>query len=298
MFLDQHQISAKSVVIGVPARWVIAQEAEVPPAGENESHAILRLAGERMSPTDAGQLIVDYAGVLGNSAARVLLVGMLRPQLDRINKLCAAAGLSIESIAPTSLVMSSVLDRNKNNLLNLSRDSAELVILENSVPRILRPLSAADVSNPSAVGIELKRTIAMRPLGAGQVVICDGVGFNSDQRTELVVRSGIASQSIQYDLPSPALIPQSALNGSGKELTPAMFLPAVALGLAGLERARMPVNFADSKLKEVAQSKFTDKAMIIGGIVAVALLSIIGLWFLVSSRESEQAKLATGTSRS
>src|SRR5687767_11784469 len=60
-FLKQHKFSASRVVVGVPARWLIAVERDVPPADEELTRATLRLQAERLAVAESGELIFDYA---------------------------------------------------------------------------------------------------------------------------------------------------------------------------------------------------------------------------------------------
>ena len=48
-FLRQQKFRASHAVVGVPARWLIAVEREVPPADEAELRSLLRLQAERMA---------------------------------------------------------------------------------------------------------------------------------------------------------------------------------------------------------------------------------------------------------
>src|SRR5690606_16769376 len=109
-FLGEHGIAETDAVVGVPAKWVIAQHRELPPVDPAEGYAMLRLQAERIATGDHGDLVFDVAGRSDRSSTtRVLLVGMLRQQLERIVKLCDAAGLRATAVMPTSLAVSKVL---------------------------------------------------------------------------------------------------------------------------------------------------------------------------------------------
>src|SRR4051812_15825964 len=105
-FLRQHGFSATRAVVGVPARWLIATERDVPPADEEATRAMLRLQAERMSGGgDGGELLFDYVdagdGIGGGArsgggsgsagAGKGLLVGILRRQLERVERTKDAA---------------------------------------------------------------------------------------------------------------------------------------------------------------------------------------------------------------
>src|SRR6185436_17616624 len=78
-FLRQKGFTANRAIAGVPARWLIAVEKEVPPADEEQTRALLRLQAERLAVAESGDVVFDFAGRANSSApSKVLLVGMLR----------------------------------------------------------------------------------------------------------------------------------------------------------------------------------------------------------------------------
>ena len=82
-FLDEHGFDARRAVVGVPAKWLIAAERELPPSDPEAALAILRMHGERMA-FSGGELIVDVAGDPTRDTGRALLVGILKAQLDKM----------------------------------------------------------------------------------------------------------------------------------------------------------------------------------------------------------------------
>src|SRR3954467_9576313 len=61
-FLRQKRFSAQRVVVGVPARWLIAVEKEVPPSSDEQSRSMLRLQAERLAVAEHGEVVFDFAG--------------------------------------------------------------------------------------------------------------------------------------------------------------------------------------------------------------------------------------------
>src|SRR4051812_30121146 len=49
-FLRQKGFSSSRAVVGIPARWLMAVEKEIPPADETQARAALRLQAERIAP--------------------------------------------------------------------------------------------------------------------------------------------------------------------------------------------------------------------------------------------------------
>jgi hypothetical protein len=276
-FLDDHQIHDRDGIVGVPARWVIGQEKELPPADMASATAMLRLHAERMSTADAGTLVVDVAGEIATGGAKVLLVGMLRPQLDKIAKLFEAAKLNVRAICPTSLAFSSLIESD-HVLLATSPGASEMVHWAAGAARLLRPMSATE---PQQVGIELNRMITMRGLG-GTVRAC-GVE-NAPHAMGVNARSvSTADLSAQLD---PA-----ALNGDAGALTDSDYLPAVALAIVGTNVDRLPVNFVDSRLAPERQHRFGRPVILAAGAVLAVIVGLVVLWMTVQSREQEEAAL-------
>lgn len=283
-FLTQHQIHAGRTIVGVPARWVIAQERDLPPTAPAEARSILRLQAERMAQTDAGTLVVDCAGDIQPGAQKVLLVGMLRRQVELIEKLASSAKLDLVAICPTSLAASSLLETD-HNMLRLGDGGAELVQWQNGAARALRPLASTD---PAQVAGELRRILAMRG-SAGQVRLADELGLDDQQTRHLTGQLGAAMVSEQE---FNVRIDPSAMNGSASRFQRSGHLPTVAVGLAGLDLKRLPVNFLDSRLAAEAPSRLGRNAYaaIAIGVLLVALTVL--LYFATGSREQEAVMLA------
>src|SRR4051812_18091493 len=61
-FLRQNRFGSSRAVVGIPARWLMAVEKEIPPADETQGRAALRLQAERLAVAESGELVFDYAG--------------------------------------------------------------------------------------------------------------------------------------------------------------------------------------------------------------------------------------------
>ena len=60
--LKKERFTARRVVVGLPAKWVLTQMREVPPADAAAAANILRVAVETAFPADIKGLVCDYAG--------------------------------------------------------------------------------------------------------------------------------------------------------------------------------------------------------------------------------------------
>jgi hypothetical protein len=265
VFLRSNGFSASKAVVGVPAKWVIAAEKEVPPASSQQVRGMLRLAAERLAAADSGELVFDFAGEENNKGGKVLLVAMLRKQYQKIEEAAEAAGLSIIAITPTSLAVAtaaSPADR-ESPMLMVSPNGAEFVLSSGGVPRMLRHVSLAQFNGEgpslSTLGADLRRTIAMGST-AHELVLWDAVGLSEAQVGELADRSGLKVRSATLE------------NAPGK------FSQPVALAMAGGDRKLLPLDFSHSRLAPPKQRRFGRRGMWAGGIGAALVIGILALY--------------------
>lgn len=278
-YLAGHGFNAKKGVVGVPARWLIAQERDLPPIDVNGAADLLRLAAERLSLAESGTMVADYAGVVdAKSASRVLLVGMLKPQLDKIRQFVEAAGLQMEAVCPTSLAIARVAGADQS-VLHMADDGAELVLQTGGNPRLLQPLTP----DLAALGQELRRTLTMRGAGQAGLTLVDGVGLTDTQRGDLAGRLTRPPQRFGEGL--GVSVDAAARNGS--KLPPDAHWPAVALALAAADKRGLPVDFTDTKLAVRPPRRF-GRRTVLG--VAVAVLVVSGFAWLVSTVNAREAQ--------
>src|SRR5688572_30320945 len=69
-FLRDNGFTPARAVVGVPARWLVAREREVPPASPDQAAEILRMQAERLFSAELGDVSVDYAGAPDPAAPR------------------------------------------------------------------------------------------------------------------------------------------------------------------------------------------------------------------------------------
>ncbi len=288
-FLDAHGFDAGRAVVGVPARWIIAQEKELPPTDTAQALSILRLQSERMSMGESDSLVVDYAGELAAASHRVLLVGILRTQVERIQNLLEAADLTLTAICPSALATSAMVGGD-HSMLHLAPEGAELVQWRDGSPRLLRPIGVA--SDPAAAGAEMRRTLTMRPGATGELLLCDGIGLDTSTRVALLTRIGGDAHVMSPDPSLHVRVDPGAMNGAALGLAGNAHLPAIALGVVALGRKRLPVNFLQSKLAEKKNQRFSRQSILAAAAGVAIVLGLVLLYFTAQSREQEAAEIA------
>ena len=285
-FLTTHGFSAKRAVVGVPARWLIAQERELPPVDTAGAADLLRLAAERLSVAESGTMVADYAGVVdAKNASRVLLVGMLKPQLDRVRQLVEAAGLQLAAVCPTSLAVARMAGGGRN-VLRLSDDGAELVLQQGDNPRTLQPLTP----DLAALGGELRRTLTMRGAAGAELVLADAVGLSESESSDLASR--LATPPLPFGDVLGVSVDPAARNGQADTLPPGAAWPGVALALAAVDKRGLPVDFADTKLAVVPPRRFGRRSVLAAVAAVAAVVGLVWLYNAANAAEAEERDLA------
>jgi hypothetical protein len=244
-FLRENEFSAKSAVIGLPAKWLLVKTKEVPPADKRVAADMLRLQAEGEFSSELKELVFDYAGEPSTAGARsVLLVATPQKYLDLANQLCEAAKLTPIAITSSSAALGAVVGRSggKNAVvLSLASGGAELTAQSGGHTSALRHLRAP---SPEPLFIsELRRAVSMLPLngstGMRELIVWDGGATEPAGLGEslgMKVRSG--------DLPSLGVTAsEAARNGGGRK-----YAAAVSLAVSGLGDRSLPVDFLHSRL--------------------------------------------------
>lgn len=284
-FLKDHKLDATRTIVGIPAKWVIAQEKELPPVSTAEVLSILRLQAERMAMGDTGSLLTDTAGDIKPSEGRVLLVGMLKTQAEKIEKLVDSAGLNLIGICPTSLAASALIESD-HDLVRVGESGAELVQWRNGMARLLRPLTVNDEKD---LVLEARRVLAIRGQ-TGRLRFYHPRGLTDEQKNVISISLGTRVE----ELTSSELnihVDSSAMNGSAETLARIGYLPASALSLLAFDPKRLPVNLLQSRLAPPRRSRFGRTTYLAAGAVFVLVIGIISLVMTVHARESEEMEL-------
>jgi len=278
-FLEQNNFSAARVVIGLPARWLLAVEKKLPPSNPATAAEILRMQAERQFPPDNKAMEFDYAGQSNpQQPQNVLLVAATKQHFDRVIELAQSAELKPLAVTSSTLVLSAAVDpaNRPDMLLALDEDSAELAVLSTSGPRSLRHLPVAGHQLASSNGTaasslatlsgELFRTASLgAEAGSSNLLIWDDVGIDPTAVTTLGQRSGLKVSSAR-DLTRLSIRNGApAVTASGA---------AAALAAAGNQALPLPIDFLHSRLAVRKKSRISPK--ILWSAVAVGIVVLLG----------------------
>ena len=319
-FLRQRKFSASRVVVGVPARWLMAIEKEVPPADEQQARAMLRLQAERLAVAESGEVVFDFAGRTSASAiSRVLLVGMVREKLNRVEQMMDSAGMSVVAITSTGLTLANAASRGTGldggggaggagGVLMLGRNGGEVIWRHDGAPRMLRHVSYLMNGHghpPVApLGAELHRAVAFAAANGAvgsELLVVDGVGLPAEQVAQLGERIGVPIRAddgvkalrVTVDPNAVAADKDADIAGEPAATAIGRFAPAMSLALAAARPELLPLDFKHSRLTPAPPQRVSRAQM--WGIVigATVVLGLVALFFVIRAKENQLADLET-----
>lgn len=284
-FLRSKGFTARQVVVGLPAKWLVVRPKEVPPVDAATATEMLRLAAESEFPTDIKDLVFDFTGTLGDHQSKsVLLMATPRKYVDAAVALCDAARLMPVSVTSSGIALGEATGRVMARdplVLAVGPGGAEMTSQIGTASSAIRHLRAPDPQ--PAFASELRR--ALLTFGSGkngrELILWDGAGLDAGQLREdlgVSVRSG--------DLPDLGVsTPATSANGEGRK-----YAAAVALGLAGIQGAADSVDFLHPRLAPPKQQRIPPWALT----AALSVIVVIGLCvWAYSDLQNMRAHLAS-----
>jgi hypothetical protein len=244
-FLRDQKLRTRDVVVGLPARWLVARPKDVPPAAPAAAASTLRLQAESEFATEASDLLVDFAGQTSPEAVTpVLLVATARRYVDACVTLAQTAGLRLSAVSATTLALgraSGGAPGSHGLILNLSDGNAELMVQHGAAPSQLRHLPVDEGAGADAADAlvgEIRRTLAAWPQNGSpfHLTVWDGAGHAN--------RGQALGQRLNMAVSSPELRTLAATEGREAQ----GFAPAVALAVTALDPAGPAVDFLHSRL--------------------------------------------------
>ena len=99
--LDAAGVRERRCVVGVPLKWMLTAQTELPPLPEADAASLLQLEAERGFPCDVTTLRLAHSRCpLPDGKQHVTLVGILNSQLTSLEQVLAAAKLKPVSFSP------------------------------------------------------------------------------------------------------------------------------------------------------------------------------------------------------
>ena len=162
-FLRDRGFTARQVVVGVPARWVLSKPKDVPPADDATVAEALRLQVEGEFTQELRDLSFDYAGEASSDESRtVLLVALQGKHLAQVTALVEAAELQLAAVTPLGCVLGAAAavaggTPRQALVVSVGPGGVELAAVDGpAAPRVLRHLGGSAASAAS-LAVELRR---------------------------------------------------------------------------------------------------------------------------------------------
>ncbi|MEA2733755.1 MAG: hypothetical protein QOE14_206 [Humisphaera sp.] len=311
-FLRQRRFTASRVVVGVPARWLIAIEKEVPPADDQQARATLRLQAERLAVAESGDVVFDFAGRTSSSTmSKVLLVGMVREKLQRVEQMMDAAGMTVVAVTSTGLTLAACATRGKGidsgngggGVLMLGRNGGEVIWRHDGAPRMLRHvaylMNGHGLPPIAPLGAELHRAVSFAAANGDvgrELLVLDGVGLPAEQVKQLSDRLGVPVRAddgvrvLKVDV-DPAAAAAATDNAADEPSTIGRFAPAMSLALAAAKPELLPLDFKHSRLTPAPPQRVSRAQKWGIAIGATVIIALLALYFGVRSKEKTLAEL-------
>jgi hypothetical protein len=262
-YLVTQGFSAKSAVVGLPARWLVTQPKEVPAADAKTVAEMLRLSAEAEFSTELKDLVYDYTG----AGSSVLLVATPRRYVEAAQAMCQAAKLDLVSVTATALALGEATGRAAAKdvlVLNVGSGGAEMTMQRDAHSGVLRHLRSP---KPEAPFInELRRTVSTMPSSrAGrQLILWDSTGLATATLSDQIgvqVRGG--------DLSLLGVSTNGASQNGTNRQHAGQYAAAIALAIEGIVEQPATVDFLRSKLAPPKQKRIPRWAVIAAAAIVV-----------------------------
>jgi type IV pilus assembly protein PilM len=143
--VKQSRTSTRNVAVGIPSSRVFTTAADVDRLPSSELAQAIKYQADSLIPTPLAESKIDWA-LIGDSPAdktkqEILLSSVPNKFVEERLDLLESIGLNVIAFEPDNLAMARALaasDATAQLLLDVGRQSTDLVILQNSVPRLTR----------------------------------------------------------------------------------------------------------------------------------------------------------------
>jgi hypothetical protein len=239
----KHGFSTRATVVGLPARWIVVKQKDVPSTDATTLSGILRTSAEGEFSSELKNMTFDYVESQPSAAGKtVLLVGTPKKYIDAIAAACDTAKLTPIAITSSALVLGAATGNSSKPaglVLAIGATGAELTAQQNGAPSAVQHLRAPEPSAPFVSAIRRAVSTIPSPPGGREILLWDQTGLDAQalgQQLGMTVRSGeLSSLGVEVAIPS--------LNG-----TAGRYAPAVALAMSMIGEARPGVDFLHSRL--------------------------------------------------
>mgnify|MGYP006279645917 CR=1 FL=1 len=288
-FLREEGFKSRHVVLGLPARWLVAKEKHVPPTRNRSVAAVLRLQAEREFSSPAEDMMMDYVDAGDPSQSRpVLLVAAQRSRVKQALSAAQAAGLKVRAVSSSILALAAASRNGASSgrcVVHVRPGGAELAVEEQGRFHVLQhvPFSSSEGAD---LPTRLRRALALMPQdyfsnGRAELEVWDGTGDFSahgdlgvgEVSVHVQGGEGLAGLGVRDDR-------------AGAEGQTGRYAAAAALALSGTRTELRLIDFTHSHLN-VRESKLPGRKVLWAAAAGLAVV-IIGVMLVLQWRADER----------
>lgn len=173
-FLKQEHMNAKSVLVGVPARWVVAKTVQIPPTKKENVPSLLQIQTEQAFSLNHHDLVFDYSARISETEPnKVLLAAMQRNRLDKISALAKAAGLHLISVTPSVAAMGVLSNGHATTCgVYAQNEHCEMVLASNGVVNQIKHMATPlNNKDPKSMAEDIQRLMLLAGTRTSEVVV-------------------------------------------------------------------------------------------------------------------------------
>jgi len=270
-FLKDNHFASRSAVVGIPLKWLVVKQKEVPPADDATVSQLLRLEAESEFSTELKDLVYDFAGAMAPGAVSrsVLLAATPKKYIDAIESLCDAARIGLLAVTPSALALGSLTGSSQREdilVLSVGTTGSELSSQRQSSATAMAALRSS-ASQPPFIS-ELRRAVSTLPISQEKrdMVLWNDAGLDATrlgQQLGLTVRAGeLGSFGVDAG--------DAGVNGQG-----AKYAAAVALALSAMSESGPAIDFLHSRLAPPRQRRIPRWAYVAAGVLALLVVLIV-----------------------
>ncbi len=304
-FLREYRFVAKYAVLGIPAKWLIVREKNIPPTNADALAGILKIQAERDFSLDFNDLALDYSGEASSTEnSSLLLVAALRRTIDQIVTTAQAAGLSVLSVTSSALALASTSSHSQSAsryVLYIRPDYVEFLVQSGKYFRVLKHLPVTIPGQQDAKRVSENSTIESLVIEVSRLVslLSHGPGTSEPEKMFVWDAANLgpgAMQTLSERLsPKVEVIDGSAVSvieksAQSSEAERRQFAAAAALGLAGARPELLPIDFLHSRISP-RKSKIPGRLTLWAAAVGMALIlcGVFLFWDLQKDKEEVAA---------
>ena len=280
-FLTAQNCSARRVIFGVPAKWLIVRSCDMPPTDAETAANILWLhATEQIIPA-LGAMVFDFMGESCPTESRtLLLVGLQRQWLERLLALAAGAKLKVVGITPLGAAVGATTSRHvRTSLIALfGLGGVELIEQEGPFTRSMRFIRSNGSVQP--VIAELRRAVAaLSPDADSQahsqrtLVLWDDIGLEPEFLDALRQAASLPITEARCQWVD---VSESGASDGARGLS------AIALALSQRTGPRPSIDFLNPRLAPPRRERWRHAATWLPWVVAAVVLVVLAAFAKMS----------------